>query len=263
MSRAWNLTRKDHFYRHEMFSDGLRAVGYEIQNTQPRDFRPGDLVLSWNRYGENLKIATACELAGGRVIVAENGYVGIGGESPHHMENRDPYALSMSWHNDSRQIYSGDASRWDALKVTVQPWQQNENGHILICPNRPFGAPGRVMPFDWATEAAARYRKLTGREIRIRNHPGNKRPDKPIADDLRGAYACVIWSSSIGVHSMIAGVPVFCEAPYWIAKEGTVRVNEIGIALPGDRLPALQKLAWGQWFQKEISSGAAFDWILK
>lgn len=249
--RAWNLTRADHFYRHAIFSEGLQACGYTIQKTPPRNFQRGDVLLIWNRYSSNLATAAACEAAGGRVCVAENGYIGIGGQSPHHMENRDPYALALGWHNDSTVIRAGDASRWDALGITVQPWQNNENGHILICPNRPFGAPGRMMPPGWADDAARRFRAVTGHDVRIRAHPGNNKPSKPLADDLRGAYACVIWSSSAGVAALVAGIPVRCEAPNWICKE-TV----------GDRMQSLHKLAWGQWFQHEIKSGAAFDYLL-
>jgi hypothetical protein len=264
--RAWNLTRADHFYRHEVFNEGLRAFGYEIQKTQPRDFRPGDLVLIWNRYSSNLAIAASCEAAGGRVVVAENGYLGIGGVSPHHMENRDPYAMSLGWHNDSTCIKSGDSSRWDALGIEVRPWQNNAGGHILIAPNRPFGAPGRAMPFDWATDAALRYRNLTGLPVRIRNHPGNHRPPKPLAEDLVGAYACVVWSSSAGVHSLVAGVPVFCEAPFWICKDAAHKNpydKKPIVDLRSQRIAALYKLAHGQFFVDEIRSGEAFAWLLK
>lgn len=260
--RAFNLTRTDHFYRHEMFSEGLRAAGYRVQSGRPQSFETGDVLLIWNRYGERLPIAAACEAAGGRVIVAENGYIGIGGQSPHSMEDRDPYALALGWHNDSSVIRPGGSSRWDALGIDVQPWQNNEDGHILICPNRPFGAPGRAMPFDWAEDAAKRFKQATGREIRIRNHPGNKRPEKSIADDLRGAYACVIWSSSIGVHALVAGIPVVCEAPYWICKEAA-GIGTAGGRQVCDRMESFGKLAYGQWFQREIASGEAFRWLLQ
>jgi hypothetical protein len=254
MKRAWNLTRKETFYRHEMFSNGLRALGYTIQTTPPQDFGPDDLLLIWNRYGASLKIADAIEAAGGRVIVAENGYIGMGGQSPHSMTERDPYALALGWHNDHSVIRVGNESRWEKLGIELQPLQDNHGGHVLICPNRPFGAPGRAMPMTWAADAAMQIRQHMSNPIRIRPHPGNNKPLKPLAEDLKGAARCVIWSSSAGVHALIAGLSVSSHAPFWICHgdENTVMSRE----------KLLERMAYGQWFCREIESGKAFEWML-
>jgi hypothetical protein len=215
----------------------------------------------WNRYLDRHELATRFEAAGGAVIVAENGYVGPGGRSPHGMFPREWYALARSFHNDSTAVPWGDSSRWRALGIDVKPWEP-DGDHILVCPNRSFGTPGRIMPPTWPVDVVRRLAKLTTREIRVRPHPGNCSPPTPITDDLRGAWACVIWSSSAGVHSLIAGVPVICEAPFWIAKEAAGRIEEIESPPTPNRAPIFERLAWANWNLKEIESGEAFAHLL-
>ena len=129
-----------------------------------------------------------------------------------------------------------------------------------------------MMPPTWPEKTAERLRKLTKREIRVRPHPGNSPAKKPLAEDLAGAHACIIWSSSAGVHALVAGVPVICEAPYWICKESQVANMYMVDAMyrAPDRLvghaiynalreKAMHRLAWGQWHISEIESGEAFQ----
>lgn len=262
--KAWNLTREAICYRHDAFSAGLRAAGYDVQKGAPGlgDVKPGDLVLGWNRYSVMHEIATRTEKAGGIYLCAENGYVGIGGASPHSMERRDPYALAIGYHNDASAIPDGGPERWAALGVDLAPWRAS-GGHVLVCPNRAFGTPGRMMPVNWKNEVVGRLQKLTKREIRVRPHPGNSPPEKPLAADLVNCHAVVIWASSVGVHALLAGVPVIAEAPFWICKSITGTANQIETPPMPDRLPALRRLAWGQYFIAEIESGIAFDHLLR
>ncbi|MGP1675904.1 MAG: hypothetical protein ACTS6J_01945 [Burkholderiales bacterium] len=264
--RAWNLTRADMVYRHNSFSAGLKAAGFDVQKGVPTDVKPDEVVLGWNRYGGIHDIATKTEKAGGIYICAENGYLAEGGLSPHDMSTRTVYALGRGWHNDSTAIREGPGDRWQALGIDLKPWRA-DGGHVLVCANRSFGAPDRMMPINWADDVAKRLAKLMKREIRIRPHPGNSPPVKPLVDDLAGAWTTVIWSSSAGVHSLIAGVPVICEAPYWICRGATFEsfpavgdMDDFGTAL---RLSAMQRLAWGQWHLSEIESGYAFNCLLQ
>jgi len=136
------------------------------------------------------------------------------------------------------------------------------------------------MPADWAQDVAARLRRITSREVRVRPHPGNSLPAKPLADDLAGAHACVIWSSSAGVHALVAGVPVVCEAPAWVCadcsyqKIETVRTlddlekvgdegGEYAAVWSARRIAALRRLAWAQFSVEEIESGYAFSCVLR
>lgn len=255
LPRAYNCTRREIHYRHDCFSEGLRAAGYEVRSNVPQETKPGDVLLIWNRYDQMHEIATRFEKAGGTVLVAENGYLGAD-ETGHQL-----YALARHAHNGRGQWYVGGPERWNALGIELKPWRTDGN-HILICPNRSFGMPGLAMPPDWGNTVRRRLAKLTKREVRLRPHPGNDAPRRPLLDDLAGAWAVVIWASSAGVNSLIVGVPVLCESPAWICKAASGSLNEVEAPPMPDRLPAMHGLAFAQWSLKEIKSGEAFEKLL-
>jgi hypothetical protein len=257
--KAYLGIRDQPHYRHDAFVAGLKAAGHEVMRGTPLKPDAATLFVNWNRYGSGHEVACAVERAGGKVLIAENAYL------KGRKDGGDYIALARSYHNDAAVIAQGSAERWAALGVELQPWRI-DGGHILVCPNRPFGVPGRIMPPHWADEVAARLRKLTQREVRVRPHPGNHAPRKPLTDDLAGAWACVIWSSSAGVASLVAGVPVFQCAPRWICTEAaSLNLDMIGDPAMDDdrRLGALHTVAAAQWTTAEIASGRAFTGLLR
>jgi hypothetical protein len=260
MPLAYNLTRREVHYRHECFSKGLAHAGYQVHTTRPEKCNPGDVLLIWNRYGEYHDLAVKFEKLGGTVVVAENGYLGK------DENGQQRYALARHAHNGRGQWEIGGPERFAELGIELQPWRE-AGDHILVCPNRSFGMPGMIMPPDWTNDVVRRLKKLTQREIRVRPHPGNSLPKKPLEDDLAGAHAVVIWASSAGVHALVAGIPVICESPYWICKEAGDVIESIERpAFWGrgrGRGEVLQELAWAQWTLAEIESGHAFDHLLR
>ena len=260
---AYILLRKDHWYRREVFVNGLAAAGYEPLLRQPGRVDKDTVLVIWNRYSENHHIAEEVERGGGRVIVAENGYIGKGGGTPKfqvHPAGPKPdhyYSVTLGYHNDSSRIKVGDGDRFAAIGLELKPWVE-PGGFVLVCPNRSFGVNERIMPTDWAEKAAAKARKLLGAEIRIRRHPGNNAPHRALSDDLKGCSLVWVWSSSCGVHALAAGIPVRVDAPYWIMKEAAVQPD--GSA--SERLPHFQRLAWAQWTCQEIDNGEPFRHLL-
>lgn len=261
MSRAFCLIRDQPSSRADAFRAGLKAAGYEVRGAVS-SVESGDVVCMWNRYSENHEIACRVEKAGATVIVAENGYLGPGGVSPHQMDPREWYALAVGGHNGSGAHHVGGPERWNALNVELRPWR-TQGDHILVLPNRSFGRPDLIMPYDWPRKVVERLQKVTGRPIRVRPHPGNGRHKTPLNADLENAWACVIWSSSAGVQALIRGTPVVCEAPAWICRKAAeLRINAIDrIELP-DRLEAMRAMAWAQWHVDEIATGEPFYYLL-
>lgn len=266
MNRAFCMIRDYPVYRRDAFMAGLKAAGYDARTGGPMEVRPGDVLVGWNRYGSTHDIATRFERAGGVYLCAENGFIGPRGVSPHEMNPREIYALARSGHNGSGTWNAGGPERWDALGVDLKPWR-TDGEHVLVCPNRSFGRPGYIMPIDWAEDVKKRLERLTKRPVRIRPHPGNGAHKTPLADDLKGAWAIVIWSSSAGVQALIAGVPVICEAPAWIGMPadelGGIACVEMATGSDFNRLTALHALAWGQWHYEEIASGEPFRHLLR
>lgn len=264
--RAFVLIREQPWYRREAFVAGLRAAGYDAQLRGPERAQQGDLLVIWNRYAHWHDVASRFEAEGGRVVVAENGYLGEGGTPPKfdvHPGGPKPhhyYALGLGFHNDDTRWRRGGAERFAALHVELRPWRE-AGEHVLVLPNRSFGVPGRMMPSDWAEAAAKRLGKATGRPVRIRRHPGNDAPKRPLQADLEGAWAAVVWSSSAGVHALVAGIPVFCEGPHW-SMRGAASTGPVDAPTLPDRMLAFQHLAWGQWQLREIEGGEPFRRLL-
>ena len=275
--KAFSLIRQEPWYRRQAFESGLKRAGFEVLQRSPDGARPGDVLLLWNRYGGTHEIAVRFEREGGLVLVAENGYIGAGGTAPKfdvHPAGPKPqhyYALAEGWHNGRGRWPGGGPERFAALGVELKPWR-TEGEHILVCPNRSFGVGEQLMHPDWAQRCVERLRKQTKRPVRIRAHPGNDAPRRPLSEDLKGCWAVVIWSSSCGVHALAEGIPVICEAPYWICKEATLPsagVLEQLAAGPWERMGhsesrarAFERLAWAQWQISEISEGVPFAHLL-
>jgi len=264
--RAYILVREQPWYRRTAFLDGLKRAGCSVQLGHPSKIDADTLLVIWNRYAGNHEIATMVERGGGKVLVAENGYLGEGGGTPKfqvHPAGPQPghyYAVSPRFHNDHTTIVPGDSDRFSALGATLKPWRE-AGDHILVCPNRSFGVPDRMMPPDWAEKTAAYFRKHTKRPVKIRAHPGNNAPARSLAEDLLGAWAVVIWSSSCGVHALAEGIPVVVFAPYWIMR-GAGSTGAIEALTVPDRRPHFERLAWGQWTCAEIERGDPFAHML-
>lgn len=252
--RALCLLRDGPVYRRERFHAGLQRAGFTLCR-QIADPGPPDLLVCWNRYGHGDDEARRFERAGARVLVAENSYLAGVGPKAH--------ALALGYHNDSTVIRDDGPERWAALGIPLQPWRA-DGGHIVVCPNRSFGTPGRIMPEQWGERTRDALQKMTRREVRLRPHPGNVPPVKPLAEDLAGAWCVVIWSSSAGVHALLAGIPVICMAPFWIGRSGAAGGGSAEIESPPmpDRLPVMQRLAWAISTVEEIQSGEAFRRLL-
>jgi len=244
-------------YRRDAFAAGLKAAGHSVSVAQPSTFDSDTLYVCWNRYGHFHDICTRVEQAGGKTIICENGYCGRD-ENQHQF-----YALARGGHNGSGQWYVGGPERWAALGVELQPWRA-DGGHILVCGQRGIGSPTMASPSNWHEVTAAKLRTMTKRQVRVRAHPGNQAPTVPLADDLRGAWACVIWSSGAGVQALVAGIPVLYDAPHWICALAAGRLPDAEAPPMDDaaRIAAMQAMACAQWSLAEIASGEPFRRLL-
>lgn len=258
MKRAFCDIREKPEYRADAFEGGLKACGFHVLMRQlPADApRPGEVLVIWNRYGPAELTADKWEKQGGTVLVAENGYCG------RDVNGIQLYALSVHGHNGSGTWPKGGGERWAALGLEIKPWRA-QGQHILVCPNRHFGMKGLAMPVGWEQDVVKRLRQATKRPVRVRPHPQNSAPKVPLAADLEGCHAVVIWASSAGVHALLAGVPVICTSPWWIAK-GAASADVATIEAPAmpERLPVFQKLAWAQWTVAELATGEPFRRLL-
>lgn len=251
------LIRDQPHYRSEAFKRGLRACGYTFAHSvRPSDRR--DLLVIWNRYGSNEVAADLWEHRGGTVIVAENGYIGKDDEG------RQLYALSVHGHNGSGWFPVGDEDRFGSLSIPLKPWRQ-AGDYVLVCGQRGIGSRSMASPHGWHDRAAMNVSAHTGRVAKIRQHPGRHAPAVALEDELKGAWACMVWSSGSGVKALVEGVPVIYDAPHWIAAGAAVRLKDADALCTDDgkRSEAMRRLAWGQWRVAEIESGEPFARMLQ
>lgn len=235
-------------YRKADFVAGLQACGFEVVANLPKPERR-DLVLVWNRHGANNARAQAFEAVGATVLVAENGYLGK------NWMGRKWFALARGHHAGAGDWKPAGPQRWDSWGVEFAPWR--EGTETVILAQRGIGEPGVASPAGWADRVQAR---IGGR---IRRHPGEKAPTKPLADDLSEARCVVTWHSAGALQALLLGVPVFYDFPQWIGAGAARPLAEFKEGpLHGDRLGAFRRLAWAMWTAEEIADGQAFRHLL-
>lgn len=238
-------------YRPELFAAGLRRLGFGIEARYRREPRPGDLLVLWNRNRAFDPVASRYEEAGARVIVAENGYLGVdeaGGKL---------FALALGHHNGAGRWYVGPEPR---RSFELRPWREAGN-HIVVLPQRGIGAPGVRMPSAWLEGAKRRLERMTDRPVRIRRHPGASKSDP--WPDLAGAHCAVTWGSGAAIKAIAYGIPVFHELEKWIgAPAARCGLADLEDCYLGEREPMFRRLSWAQWSSRELESGEAFACLL-
>lgn len=251
--RAVLRIRREPYYRRAAFEQGLKRVGFVLDDKLTRPDGPESWLLLWNRQGENEAFADNWERQNGTVIVAENGFL--------QKVDKTYYAISVHGHNNSGWHPVGDEDRFSKLGFEIKPWQDNHGGHVLVCGQRGVGSRTMKSPPQWAERMAQRI----GKTARIRPHPGNAAPRTPLTADLKGARACVVWSSAAGVQALVEGVPVLYAAPHWVCAIGARRIEEFPLTLQSNaaRSTALARMSHAQWHHEEIAQGIPFARIIE
>jgi hypothetical protein len=251
--RALSLLRDSPHYRADAFRDGLTAIGFEVVSELPNP-QPGDILLIWNREGGRLSRAIQFEIAGARVVVAENGYLGK------EWIGRKWFALALGHHAGAGLWPIGGPERWDGWYAELEPWRA-PGGETVVLAQRGIGEPGVAAPADWAQIIAPAVRG------RIRRHPGTNTNSIPLRADLAKADSVVTWSSGAALLALTYGVPVFYGFPRWIGAPASQPLALFSTAQPlrndAARLEMFRRLAWAQWTVEEIRSGEAFERLLR
>jgi hypothetical protein len=249
--RALNLLRPSPHYRRDLFSEGLRAVGFKVVGRIDRP-EPADVLVIWNRYSGFGEMADHFERNGARVLVAENNPFGNGwrGDAWYSLAGRH---VAMA----HGEIRDGGPARWDSIGFELVPWRDGGR-EVVILGQRSIGHENVRSPAQWAERVQGR---IGGR---IRRHPGTE-ACIPLLDDLRNARAVVTWASAAAVQALAAGVPVFHDHPAFAMREACMALNAWGAEPSRDdaaRLACFRRLAWAMWRHDEIRSGEAFEHLL-
>lgn len=250
------LFRSGVTYRRDEFLYGLSLHGYTAVPTPKRNPERGDILLLWNRLPTDEHHATAYERAGGRVLVAENGY----------LSNRTAKSYAVAWthHNGAGIWPHGGPGRFAAMNLELAPWR-SDGDRLVVLAQRGIGTRGIAQPPGWVHGQLQALPGRTARPVVLRRHPGPIKTEP--YDDLAGCHAAVTWASGAGIKALAAGVPVFHGLPRWIGAAAATPLDRADLEQPmmndGARLAMFERLAWAQWSIAEIVSGEAFEWLLK
>lgn len=179
-----------------------------------------------------------------------------------------------------------DPSRWTKisrdLNLNLKPWRASGN-HILFCLQRNGGwSMGGISSIDWMNKTINDIRKYSNRPIVVRAHPGDKKiksilrinhknvslsTKENLVDDLRGAWATVVYNSSPSVASIIEGVPAFLtdSVPQHSQSFDVANTDISNIENPTlpDRQAWVEKLSMCHWKFDELKSGEAWQFFKK
>lgn len=253
------LIREQPWYRRGSFEAGLRAAGYTVDN-QIRP-APDNLLVVWNRYGHYDVIARQYEEKGGKVIVAENGYLGREWNDGHW------YCLSLGQHNTIADWQlKGDTDRAAKIGIELLPWRIS-GSELVVLGTRGIGPNGVKEPPYWAQSCASELSNLwkLRRPVRFRAHPGENKC-VPLEQDLRDAKAVLTWGSGGALKALVWGIPVFYGYKHWIGSEAAANIKDLSLEIDcrqSDRETTFRRVAWSMWNTKEIETGEPFKWLLQ
>ena len=173
------------------------------------------------------------------------------------------------------------------LGIELKPWRKRGE-HILLSLNRGsggFSSFGRGC-YDWAKEIIQRIRLYTDRPILIRSHKHAKITDKlvedrvhlewimqniknvkhtslgetSLTDNLKNAWATVVFTTTSGAVSLVEGVPVFTTHPACFYRSfGSGDIAQIEEPNLPSRELFLAHYANAHWTQKEMEDGVFWD----
>ncbi|KEZ77344.1 capsule polysaccharide biosynthesis protein [Salinisphaera hydrothermalis C41B8] len=150
----------------------------------------------------------------------------------------------------------------------LAPWQAHSSDRVLLIGQVPgdISLDG-IDVAQWAADRAARLTALD-KHVVYRPHPLKPTPCPPeaalsdcdLATELAAAGQVVTYSSTTGVESVLAGVPVVVEGPGSMAWPMASHAIEAPLVRP-DRQAWCCDLAWKQWQHSELADGRAWEHV--
>lgn len=177
-----------------------------------------------------------------------------------------------------------DDSRWSKisrnLNISLKPWRTNGN-HILICLQRHGGWSMRgLSTLEWLDSTIKTIRTHSQRHIIVRAHPNDKKiktilkisypnvslsQKSNIKEDLKSAWATILYNSSPSVASAIEGIPVFLTDPYPQHSQSFEIANTDLSLIENPKIFErdlwIKRLSMCHWNFEELKSGEAWQFF--
>ena len=252
--RPWAIPKLD------AFITGLRAHGIKPEQRPTDDWRVSDLAVVWGH--RDIELHEMQLAAGSHYLVCERGYIG-------NIDNRRRWTSlgydGLNGHADFLNAGAG-THRWKKhFAGFMRPWKTGGDYALLMGQTRGDASLMGVDIRGWYAYAADQLRGL-GWTVMFRPHPRDPTPAPHGAYALQGALdsalvaagLVVTWNSSSAVDALLGGVAAVAmdigSMAWDVASHKPVASGE-----RPDRAAWAARLAYCQWNDAEIASGAAWD----
>ena len=275
------------------FCQGVRAVGDNVIQHRGMNAIPCDVALIQGFVHEHGKSAPHLQLRknavdlqkknGKRSLIVDSNlflYADPGNTKSYLRYSYDGVFPTTGFYFD-KEI---DHTRWKKLSsnlgISLKPYRTQGN-HILICLQRNGGWSMRGLDvLAWLDITIRQIQSYSNRPIVVRAHPGDKKirsilnikykntllsTQEKLVDDLRNAWATVVYNSSPSVASLIEGIPTFLTDPQPTHSQtfsvANINLNKIENPLMPDRQQWIERLAMCHWSFDELKSGEAWQFF--
>lgn len=213
----------------------------------PDRFQPDDTLIVWSpfRGSKRWQAYKAAKAAGSRVVVMERGWL-----SP--LQDAAYFQVALDGWNGAGRFQPGGAERWRSWGVPLRDWRREGEHVLVIGDNRPNDSRDpRRTPIGWAESVRFDSPRPVARRL-----TRNRRV--PLQVQFENAWCTVVWTSTVAVKSILAGIPVFYCGPNLVGAELAKPGIDIEHPLMPEREPVLERIAWSQWSTAELASGEPF-----
>lgn len=278
------------------FGKGAEKHGIKVNYCDDNFFTPSDysFIFSYksndiNSKSHNLRQEIVDKKTDKQIFFLDSNVLG------HYEKEKDiqnvyrryPYRSIHSHEADFLPLDDTSFKRTDQVKkelgLQMKDWRKTGN-HILVCLNRGsggFSSFGKGC-YEWAREVVQKIRLYTDRKIIIRSHKHFVYTDKlkedqknlnwilqniknvehtsiektNLIDDLKNAWACVVYTSTSGAIAMMQGVPVFVTHPACFFRlYGSGGIGQIENPMIPNRAMFMTYYVNSHWSLKEVEDG--------
>jgi len=234
----------------DAFAEGLERHG--IRPVISTAWAPSDLLVVW---GVRAQYEFELQRRYGQICVLERGYLG---------DRFEWTSVSFGGGLNGWGEFRGPSYRArfeEHFGHLFKPWRTHDAGDVLICGQVAGDASLVDCDIEKFYVRARTAFEAQGHTVRFREHPASLAsrlaPRRSLADDLATARCVVTWNSNSAVEAVLAGVPAVVMNRGGMAWP--VAGHELALPPKPDRTAWAHRLAWCQWREFEMRSGACWD----
>ena len=243
------------------FVAGLARHGIGARLVHGFDPVDCDLAVFWGHNSSKQVIIAAQKEKGCHYLVMERGYFA---------DRFEWTSLGYNGLNGQADFCNADSppDRWTPHEHLMSPWNPGEDYVLLIGQHPKDNSCSHVNIQKWYVETVMKTRALQDLPVVFRHHPEYENPSIPcgieivngdLGDCLKRAALVITLSSTVGVDALLAGIPVYAADPISMVYSESA----YSILMEPDRQQWAYDLAYTQWAEQEIRSGAAWTHLRK